>query len=204
MDRLENMKRNASQSVVSSTNRCALCGDYFYLLRNMPSQCNICKRILCAKCCIDTQFTVDNSQNGSIISSRRNSLTGQQNGMNGNNNENRCLVYLCRLCSEQREFLKKSGVWFQKRLPSYSETDRDFSNNSKNSTSTGSNSIGNNSKFSGSTSNISHFEKSPTQSKAFTFSTPSFLRRNLSSSSTPNSSSTFRFWKSSMLLNFFF
>lgn len=200
MDRLENMKRNANQSTSNNTasNKCALCGDYFYLLRSMPNQCSSCRKILCTKCCIDTPYN-----NDSNVSSRRNSFALQQ--QSGPGNENRSVVYLCRLCSEQREvrdrddhfhytfilifsfifekFLKKSGVWFLKRLPTYIENKEKFSSTSNLSSDT-------------ITADEAVKPNSANQSRAFII--PSFVRRNLSSSPS-SSSNAFRFWKTSKL-----
>jgi hypothetical protein len=102
VDRLENMKRNANQSL-SSPNRCALCGDYFCLIRSTPNQCGFCQKILCNKCCVDTHYNVDDDTmtlNGTASNSRRNSITSINNAPS---NSNKVVVYLCRLCSEQRE-----------------------------------------------------------------------------------------------------
>ncbi len=98
VERLENMKKNASQSIASS-NKCALCGDYFCMLRYTPNKCAFCHRILCSKCCIDTlQYTpsVNNVSNNRLT--RRNSLTNSLL-----NTTSKTLVWQCRLCSEQRE-----------------------------------------------------------------------------------------------------
>ena len=97
VERLENMKRNASRAGCPSPNRCALCGDYFCLLRSVPNQCGFCHKILCTKCCIDTQYTVDDDSTGGSMQSRRNSTS------NISMSSTKVVVYLCRLCSEQRE-----------------------------------------------------------------------------------------------------
>jgi hypothetical protein len=220
MDRLENMKRNASHSNSSSSNRCALCGDNFYSLRSLPNQCSLCKKILCAKCCIDTQCTLEDLQNSASnfspynsysnqasSSSRRSSVQNSSNGYSNiyNDPSQKVVVYLCRLCSEKREFLKKSGVWFMRKFPNYIDNINLDANNTNNTSNYSPDPI-NRDRF-GSASNLSQTEKtnknSPIQARAFAFATPSFLRRNLSSSSSHNtnsSSSAFRFWKSSKLL----
>lgn len=138
VDRLENLKRNASQTNCSTTqNRCGICGDYFCLIRASPNLCGSCQRVLCNKCSIDTPFNYEdymntasanggtnqatyNANSGSSRRSSSISLTGASgnfsshspypgsNGAIGGNG--RMFVYLCRLCSEQREvsFLSKS------------------------------------------------------------------------------------------------
>ena len=205
MDRLENMKRNASHSANGSTNKCALCGDFFYSLRSLPSQCNMCKKILCAKCCIDTAVNDDTSGGNSVETSRS-------------------VIYLCRLCSEQREFLKKSGVWFLRRLPDYMQATREkFSSTSSISTmseqqsqsssnfdspstnitakssgiSSNSNNNNSSSKHNGS-EHVSSGSSPSHTSKSFSFVTPLFMRQNVSASSSPSyNSSALRFWKTS-------
>ncbi|RNA34934.1 rabphilin-3A isoform X1 [Brachionus plicatilis] len=136
VDRLENMKRNASQAGCNlSPNRCALCGDYFCLLRTAPTQCSSCNMILCNKCCIDTECTIDNDLSSNPSQSRRNSSSNgsMANSLIGSASTNSKTVYLCRICSEQREvekiqietlifihtFLKKSGAWFLRKFPNY-------------------------------------------------------------------------------------
>lgn len=101
------MKRNANQSL-SSPNRCALCGDYFCLIRSTPNQCGFCQKILCNKCCVDTHYNVDDDTmtlNGTT-NSRRNSITSINNAPPNN----KVVVYLCRLCSEQREVLNECAL----------------------------------------------------------------------------------------------
>jgi hypothetical protein len=97
------------------------------------------------------------------------------------------VIYLCRLCSEQREFLKKSGAWFLKKYPSYLND--------------------NNNKMSNSTSNLNEIEKIPlsaTNSFASgsqsTTSSPSYMTKNNKSYTkteaiSPTESLSFRFWK---------
>lgn len=44
VERLENMKRNASQPK-KSPNCCALCGDYFSIVRSAQNQCSSCFKV---------------------------------------------------------------------------------------------------------------------------------------------------------------
>jgi hypothetical protein len=121
--------------------------------------------------------------------SRRNSSSSMSNQMSTK-------VYLCRICSEQREFLKKSGAWFLKKYPSY------LDNNSMQSTISTSNLNGaNNTEKYNSTSNLSQIEKSSFDDPKPSFSSfasPMNLRRNISTSS-----ATFRFWKTKETLQNF-
>lgn len=100
------MKRNATQSSCSlSSNRCSLCGDYFCLIRTAPTQCNSCRKILCNKCCIDTECTVENDLTCKTLQSRKNSSNNLSvtNGLIGTASNFSKTLYLCRICSEQRE-----------------------------------------------------------------------------------------------------
>lgn len=100
------MKRNATQNGSGlSSNRCSLCGDYFCLIRTAPTQCNSCNMILCNKCCIDTECSIDNDSSKSTLQSRRNSSTNisTTNSCIAPTSSNSKTVYLCRICSEQRE-----------------------------------------------------------------------------------------------------
>ena len=110
VDRLENMKRNANQAgCAPSPNRCALCGDYFCLLRTAPTQCSSCNKILCNKCCIDTECTVDSDLSSNPSQSRRNSsssISMTNSFISSSSNNAKVVVYLCRICSEQREVEK--------------------------------------------------------------------------------------------------
>ena len=150
VDRLENLKRNASQSnCTPSHNRCGICGDYFCLIRAMPNQCGACQRVLCNKCSIDTPLNYEDYMNtpnpyggsgsggnafhsssynvnqsslsvGGANSRRSSSVSfngmiggrdsalsvggaGGASGAAGSASNGRMCVYLCRLCSEQRE-----------------------------------------------------------------------------------------------------
>jgi hypothetical protein len=113
-------------------------------------------------------------------------MISRRNSSSSVSNQISTKVYLCRICSEQREFLKKSGAWFLKKYPSY------LDNNSMKSTTSGSNLNENNGKFN-STSNLSQIEKSSfdePKPSISSFTSPMNLRRNISTSS-----ATFRFWK---------
>ena len=114
------MKKNASQAI-PSPNKCALCGDYFCMLRSTFNKCGFCHRvslihhssfiwkvsttkiwfikhikILCSKCSIDSQYSIDTDSSSSSLS-RRNSLTGSLLS------SPKVFMWQCRLCSEQRE-----------------------------------------------------------------------------------------------------
>lgn len=95
-DRLENMKRNTKQNDINKSNRCSICGDYFYLLPTSNSKCSICFKYLCSKCSIIAPLKLDASKTQTTTSNS---------------------VILCRICSEQRELWKKSGAWFLNKFP---------------------------------------------------------------------------------------
>ncbi len=132
--------------------------------------------MLCTKCCIDTPFSADDDSWKSSTSSFL-SRTTRRNSIYGTNQKS--LVYLCRLCSEQREFLKKSGAWFLKKYPSY------LSDNKYNSA-----------------TDLNHIENNQATasfvSSHSTNGSPSFMSKtnnNKNPNISPSDSLSFRFWK---------
>ncbi|XP_071094269.1 rabphilin-3A-like isoform X2 [Haliotis cracherodii] len=73
----------------NGTTQCVLCGDEFGLLGASPTFCDSCKKAVCSKCGVDTWSG------------------GKQQ------------LWICKICSEQREVWKRSGAWFFKGLPKY-------------------------------------------------------------------------------------
>ena len=73
----------------NGTTQCILCGDEFGLLGASPTFCDDCKSAVCVKCGIDTY------------------------------NSNKQPLWLCKICSENREVWKRSGAWFFKGIPKY-------------------------------------------------------------------------------------
>ncbi|CAN0053044.1 unnamed protein product [Lampetra planeri] len=69
--------------------RCVLCGEQLGLLGSAAALCEDCKKNVCTKCGVDS------------VCSRQRPL------------------WLCKICSEQREVWKRSGAWFFKGLPKY-------------------------------------------------------------------------------------
>lgn len=67
---------------------CYICNCNFGILGATPRICSDCLKNVCQTCSIDSL-----------------SLNKQST------------IWLCRICAEYRDFLKKSGVWFSKRLP---------------------------------------------------------------------------------------
>lgn len=69
---------------------CLVCNTNFGILESSPKICSDCLKNVCGTCSIETTLP-----------------------------ENpRSTICLCKICSEYRDFLKKSGAWFNKRLPS--------------------------------------------------------------------------------------
>ncbi len=69
---------------------CFICNCNFGILESSPKICSDCLMNVCGTCSIDTvSFEFGNSK----------------------------IIYFCKICSEYREFLKKSGAWFSKKLP---------------------------------------------------------------------------------------
>lgn len=73
----------------NGSTQCVLCGDEFGLLGASPTFCDDCRKAVCTKCGVDTL------------------------------NCNKQPLWLCKICSENREVWKRSGAWFFKGLPKY-------------------------------------------------------------------------------------
>lgn len=69
---------------------CLICNCNFGILESSPKICSDCMKNVCTTCSIETY---------PVASSRQNQ------------------IHLCKICSEYREFLKKSGAWFNKKVP---------------------------------------------------------------------------------------
>lgn len=76
-------------AIGNGSSQCVLCGDEFGILGASPTFCEDCAKAVCSKCGVDTY----NSQH--------------------------LPIWLCKICSENRELWKKSGAWFYKGLPKY-------------------------------------------------------------------------------------
>ncbi|RDD47301.1 Double C2-like domain-containing protein beta [Trichoplax sp. H2] len=86
---VEKLDNMKNHAVGDGERSCILCGVTFSTFGTTPTPCNDCKKGVCSKCGVDT------------YNSRKQPL------------------WLCKLCSEQRELLKRSGAWFYKSMPSY-------------------------------------------------------------------------------------
>ncbi|XP_019362759.1 PREDICTED: rabphilin-3A isoform X2 [Gavialis gangeticus] len=86
--RLMNRLEDMRRSVAGDgVSRCILCGEQLGLLGSACVVCEDCKKNVCTKCGIETTNTRPHS------------------------------IWLCKICSEQREVWKRSGAWFFKGLP---------------------------------------------------------------------------------------
>lgn len=73
----------------NGSSECVLCGDEFGVFGASPAFCDDCVKAVCLKCRVDTY------------------------------NSDHIPIWLCKICSENRELWKKSGAWFYKGLPKY-------------------------------------------------------------------------------------
>ncbi|XP_063313074.1 rab effector Noc2 isoform X1 [Pelobates fuscus] len=88
--RLVERLENMKKNVMGNgISQCLLCGETLGLLGTTSVFCQDCKKKVCTKCGIETM--------------------GSQKRP----------VWLCKICSEQREVWKRSGAWFYKGLPKY-------------------------------------------------------------------------------------
>ncbi|XP_078535989.1 rab effector Noc2 isoform X1 [Lissotriton helveticus] len=88
--RLVERLENMRKNVMGNgMSQCLLCGETLGLLGTASVFCQDCKKKVCTKCGIET------------LGSQKRPL------------------WLCKICSEQREVWKRSGAWFYKGLPKY-------------------------------------------------------------------------------------
>ncbi|KAF1428049.1 Rab effector Noc2, partial [Spheniscus mendiculus] len=88
--RLVERLENMRKNVMGNgLSQCLLCGELLGLLGSTSVFCQDCKKKVCTKCGIETFGTQKRP------------------------------LWLCKICSEQREVWKRSGAWFYKGLPKY-------------------------------------------------------------------------------------
>ncbi|NXE20419.1 RP3A protein, partial [Ardeotis kori] len=88
--RLVERLENMRKNVMGNgLSQCLLCGELLGLLGSASVFCQDCKKKVCTKCGIETCGTQKRP------------------------------LWLCKICSEQREVWKRSGAWFYKGLPKY-------------------------------------------------------------------------------------
>ncbi|XP_060114804.1 rab effector Noc2 [Heteronotia binoei] len=86
---VERLENMRKSMMGDGLSHCLLCGETLGLLGSTAVFCQDCKKKVCTKCGIETVGT-----------SKR-------------------PLWLCKICSEQREVWKRSGAWFYKGLPKY-------------------------------------------------------------------------------------
>ncbi|XP_048375342.1 rab effector Noc2 [Sphaerodactylus townsendi] len=86
---VERLENMRKNMMGNGLSQCLLCGETLGLLGSTAVFCQDCKKKVCTKCGIETLST-----------SKR-------------------PLWLCKICSEQREVWKRSGAWFYKALPKY-------------------------------------------------------------------------------------
>ncbi|NWW50320.1 DOC2B protein, partial [Pedionomus torquatus] len=86
---VERLENMRKNTMGNGLSQCLLCGELLGLLGSTSVFCQDCKKKVCTKCGIET--------------------CGAQKRP----------LWLCKICSEQREVWKRSGAWFYKGLPKY-------------------------------------------------------------------------------------
>ncbi|NXA05340.1 DOC2B protein, partial [Sapayoa aenigma] len=86
---VERLENMRKNAMGNGLSQCLLCGELLGLLGSTSVFCQDCKKKVCTKCGIET-------------------LGAQKRPL-----------WLCKICSEQREVWKRSGAWFYKGLPKY-------------------------------------------------------------------------------------
>jgi hypothetical protein len=84
---VERLENIRRNALGNGANQCLLCGEEFGLLCASPAYCEDCSKAVCNKCGVDTF------------------------------NSQRQPIWLCKICSENRELWKRSGAWFYKGIP---------------------------------------------------------------------------------------
>nr|XP_041575901.1 rab effector Noc2 isoform X3 [Taeniopygia guttata] len=86
---VERLENMRKNAMGNGLSQCLLCGEMLGLLGSSSVFCQDCKKKVCTKCGIET------------VGAQKRPL------------------WLCKICSEQREVWKRSGAWFYKGLPKY-------------------------------------------------------------------------------------
>ncbi|NXD78437.1 DOC2B protein, partial [Halcyon senegalensis] len=86
---VERLENMRKNAMGNGLSKCLLCGELLGLLGSTSVFCQDCKKKVCTKCGIET------------VGAQKRPL------------------WLCKICSEQREVWKRSGAWFYKGLPKY-------------------------------------------------------------------------------------
>ncbi|NWV13910.1 DOC2B protein, partial [Ptilonorhynchus violaceus] len=86
---VERLENMRKNAMGNGLSQCLLCGELLGLLGSSSVFCQDCKKKVCTKCGIET------------VGAQKRPL------------------WLCKICSEQREVWKRSGAWFYKGLPKY-------------------------------------------------------------------------------------
>ncbi|NXM75057.1 DOC2B protein, partial [Serilophus lunatus] len=86
---VERLENMRKNAMGNGLSQCLLCGELLGLLGSTSVFCQDCKKKVCTKCGIET------------VGAQKRPL------------------WLCKICSEQREVWKRSGAWFYKGLPKY-------------------------------------------------------------------------------------
>ncbi|XP_054143019.1 rab effector Noc2 [Melozone crissalis] len=86
---VERLENMRRNAMGNGLSQCLLCGEMLGLLGSSSVFCQDCKKKVCTKCGIET------------VGAQKRPL------------------WLCKICSEQREVWKRSGAWFYKGLPKY-------------------------------------------------------------------------------------
>ncbi|XP_063258860.1 rab effector Noc2 isoform X2 [Prinia subflava] len=86
---VERLENMRRNAMGNGLSQCLLCGETLGLLGSSSVFCQDCKKKVCTKCGIET------------VGAQKRPL------------------WLCKICSEQREVWKRSGAWFYKGLPKY-------------------------------------------------------------------------------------
>lgn len=97
---VEKLENMCNNAIGDGKETCLLCNSKFGTLKVVAKKCDICGKNVCQKCGLDTQNSLGET------------------------------IWLCRLCSEQRELWKRTGAWFFKAIPHHTYPGRQQRNSS--------------------------------------------------------------------------
>lgn len=125
VERLEGLRQSR---LGNGETDCILCGEVFRFYHHSQKRCAECAKMTCGKCGKEYAFqgatgpgqpnrptsslASSASMSGSMTSLISSALFGGPNSSAGNQDQD--LIWLCKICAEQREMWKKSGAWFFK------------------------------------------------------------------------------------------
>lgn len=129
VERLETMRQCR---MGNGETECVLCGEVFRFYHRSQRRCAECDKMTCSKCGVESssfhptpggKSHPEGSRSGSITSTLSSSASfisvSGLSSLTGAGSSAKESIWLCKICSEEKEMWKKSGAWFFKSMPKY-------------------------------------------------------------------------------------